>query len=169
MHNTPHSQITKDKISKTKRENPTRFWLGKKHPIPKRTKQNTCNDCKKDLKNRYADRCKQCCGLSRRGENHPNYIKDRTQLKKSERKDKDSAYMYWRIEVYKRDKYKCKILNSDCKGRLEAHHILNWVDYPELRYDINNGITLCHSHHPRKWEEEKRLSPYFMELVSVSK
>ena len=33
----------------------------------------------------------------------------------------------------------------------------------------NNGITLCFAHHPRKRAEEKRLSPYFMELVSVSK
>ena len=68
-----------------------------------------------------------------------------------------------------RDNWKCKINNSDCKGRLEVHHILGFTKFPELRYDINNGITLCHFHHPRVREEEKRLSPYFMELVSVSK
>lgn len=62
-----------------------------------------------------------------------------------------------------------KINNKDCEGKLEAHHILSWKDYPELRYDINNGITLCHAHHPKKRAEEKRLSPYFMELVSASK
>lgn len=67
------------------------------------------------------------------------------------------------------DNWKCRIINNDCKGRLEAHHILNWKDYSELRYDINNGITLCHAHHPRGRANEKRLSPYFMELVSVSK
>jgi NUMOD3 motif-containing protein len=54
-------------------------------------------------------------------------------------------------------------------GRLEAHHILNWREYPELRYDINNGITLCHAHHPRKRAEEKRMVSYFTELLSVSK
>ena len=41
--------------------------------------------------------------------------------------------------------------------------------WPELRYDINNGITLCHFHHPIVREEEKRLIPTYKELVSVSK
>lgn len=104
-----------------------------------------------------------------RGENHHNWIKDRTQLKKSERKDKDVQYMYWRKEVRKRDINICRLLSNECKGRLESHHIFNWMDYPELRYVITNGITLCHFHHPRKWEEEKRMIPILQELLSVSK
>ena len=82
---------------------------------------------------------------------------------------RDSAYGAWRKQVWLRDNFACKIANPDCKGRLEAHHILGWAEYPELRYEINNGITLCHAHHPRKRAEEKRLSPFFQELVSVSK
>lgn len=104
------------------------------------------------------------------GEKNPTYIKDRTKLKRFNDDAKDrrsSAYVTWRNDVYKRDNWKCKI-NKDCSGRLEAHHILGYAEYPELRYDINNGITLCQAHHPRKRAEEKRLSPYFMELVSVS-
>ena len=88
------------------------------------------------------------------------------------RKKKDdrrsSAYGGWRKQVWLRDNFICKIANPDCKGRLEAHHILGWTEYPDLRYEINNGITLCHAHHPRKRAEEKRLSPYFQELVSAS-
>jgi hypothetical protein len=103
------------------------------------------------------------------GENHPNWIKDRTQLKKSDRKYLDYSYMNWRRNVKKRDNSKCRLSNCDCKGQLESHHIFNWRDYPELRYVINNGITLCHFHHPRKWEEEKRMIPIFQELLSVSK
>ena len=102
-------------------------------------------------------------------EKHPRYIKDRSKLKTDRQKMYDTQYKYWMLEVKKRDLWKCKINNSDCKGRLESHHILSWKDFPELRYDINNGITLCHAHHPRVRAEEKRLSPYFMELVSVSK
>lgn len=102
-------------------------------------------------------------------ENHPRWKEDRNSLYKSEKKHEDTKYRYWMKEVKDRDGWKCKINNKNCKGRLEAHHILNWVDYPELRYEINNGITLCQAHHPRGRANEKRLSPYFMELVSVSK
>ena len=108
----------------------------------------------------------------RTGENHPLWIKDRNKLKRFNDVQKDrrsSAYNTWRREVYKRDGYTCRIHNEDCSGRLEAHHILGFTEHEDLRYNINNGITLCHFHHPRVREEEKRLSPYFMELVSVSK
>src|SRR6185295_4374463 len=87
--------------------------------------------------------------------------------KKSENKMNDSAYVFWCREVKNRDSWKCRLLNLSCKGRLEAHHIFNWRDYPKLRYVVNNGITLCHFHHPRKWEEEKRMIPIFQELLSI--
>jgi len=101
------------------------------------------------------------------GENHPRYIKDRTKLAKKQERN-DVAYQDWRKQVWIRDNYKCRIANCDCKGKIQAHHILSWREYPELRYKINNGITLCHAHHPRKWAEEKRLIPVFTELVTVS-
>ncbi len=96
-----------------------------------------------------------------------NYIGDRTQLAKKQERN-DSSYKEWRKQVWLRDNFKCKIANPDCCGRIEAHHILSWSEYPELRYQNNNGITLCHAHHPRKRAEEKRLVPTFQELVSVS-
>lgn len=80
----------------------------------------------------------------------------------------EPKYKSWRLSVFTRDKFKCRIGNEDCVGQLEVHHILRWKDYHELRYQVNNGITLCHAHHPRKKSEEKRLSPYFQTLVSVS-
>ena len=101
-----------------------------------------------------------------RGNESPNWIDDRTKLKTDRYKMFDYQYRLWSNSVKKRDKWKCRITNGDCKGRLESHHILNWEEYPELRYDINNGITLCHSHHPRGREKEKRLSPYFQKLLA---
>ena len=76
-------------------------------------------------------------------------------------------YQEWRNKVFVRDGFKCRICN--CDGYLQAHHILRWVDFPELRYQVNNGITLCRAHHPRKRAEEKRLIPEFQALVSASK
>lgn len=106
--------------------------------------------------------------LKRRGENHPNWIHDRTKLAKKQERN-DTAYKEWRRQVWLRDNFKCKIANPDCCGKIEAHHILEWSGYPELRYETNNGITLCQAHHPKKRAEVKRLSPYFQELVSKAK
>lgn len=102
------------------------------------------------------------------GKNNWRWISDRTKLiKKQERND--MAYKEWRKNVWIRDNWKCKINNENCNGRLESHHILNWINYPELRYEVNNGITLCQAHHPKKRAEEKRLILNFQGLVSVSK
>ena len=102
----------------------------------------------------------------KRGKESHRWIEDRTKLKVDEKKHLDTKYKYWMLSVKKRDNWKCKINNSDCSGRLESHHILSWKDFPELRYEINNGITLCISHHPRSRAKEKELSPYFKDLIS---
>jgi 5-methylcytosine-specific restriction endonuclease McrA len=100
------------------------------------------------------------------GENHYLWRKDRDQTDLNKKRLYLKENIEWRDSVFKRDNYKCKICNKT--GRLEAHHILQWRYYPELRFDVNNGITLCHACHPRKEAEEKRLIPIFQELVSVS-
>lgn len=103
-----------------------------------------------------------------KGDKHPNWIKDRNLLKvESERRPYDTKYKYWSREVKNRDRWTCKMSNKKCKGKLEAHHILRWEEFPEERYNINNGITLCHFHHPRKRVEEQRLIPVLRGLVEV--
>lgn len=102
----------------------------------------------------------------RQKERHPNWIADRNLLVKSEHKHLDGKYRDWMLAVKKRDGWKCKMDNSDCNGRLESHHILSWKYYPELRYELNNGITLCHAHHPLGKEQEAKWATFFQELVS---
>lgn len=105
-----------------------------------------------------------------RGKNHPFWIKDRSKVVgRHNRNFHDPEYKQWCMGVKNRDGWKCRLSNSDCSGRLEGHHILGWKEHSKLRYQINNGIALCHAHHPRKRAEEKRLIPTFLELVSVSK
>ena len=103
-----------------------------------------------------------------RGKNHWRWMKDRTSVNMNERRWNTKACVEWREAIFTRDSHKCRIENEDCCVYVEAHHILNWRDHPELRFNINNGITLCRAHHPRKRAEEKRLIPTFQELVSVS-
>ena len=99
-----------------------------------------------------------------RGENHYLWKIDRTQLKKKDERN-DMAYKEWRMNVFKRDRFVCRIKNLQCLGKIRAHHILPWSKFPELRYEVNNGITLCQFHHPRKKNDEIKLSPYFQDLV----
>lgn len=66
-------------------------------------------------------------------------------------------YKLWRQSVYKRDKFKCKKcgLKMTRKGnRLNAHHIRSWANYPQLRYAVNNGITLCYACHRTMFQNE---------------
>ena len=103
------------------------------------------------------------------GENHPRWIIDRTQLAKLKNGNEyrnSPLHKEWSRNVKNRDDWKCRVANQNCSGRMEAHHILSWSDHLELRYEVNNGITLCHAHHPRARAEEVRLAPEFQELVS---
>ena len=99
------------------------------------------------------------------GENHPLWIKDRSQLKDDHKDRGGQLHREWSKNVKSRDNWKCKIENNDCSGALEAHHILGWRSHPELRYKLNNGITLCHFHHPRKRVDEIKLIQTFTGLV----
>ncbi len=151
-------------------------WTGLKHPRPnprigeKRPKYigKKISKAKKGHRVLKETRVKISQTLTGRfvGEKSPCYIPDRTKLKTDRQKMFDYRYRDWSRQIKIRDKWKCKINNRDCKGRLESHHILNWKDYPKLRYDINNGITLCHFHHPRARKKEKRLRTYFKKLIS---
>lgn len=151
-----------------------RELISKRQTGSKHTEEQKIKIGLKSLGNKYrlgtkqTEEAKKKIRESCRGEKAYQWIKDRSQLKRYNDTAKDRrsyAYNEWRLRVLIRDTGKCKMSNKDCEGRIEVHHILGFTEHPELRYDINNGITLCHFHHPRKRVEEVNLSPYFQELV----
>lgn len=77
----------------------------------------------------------------------------------------DPAYKRWRLAVYTRDGFCCRLCRKG-KRRLNAHHIRRWSDYPELRFVVSNGITLCRSCHCRVTGCEAAYEELFMRLVN---
>jgi hypothetical protein len=55
-------------------------------------------------------------------------------------------YKKWRFFIFKRDGFICQKCGEHPKI-LQAHHIFNWAKYPNKRYDIENGISLCEGCH----------------------
>jgi len=74
-----------------------------------------------------------------RGIEHPRYIKDRSKLKA---KRPPFENKQWTKQVFERDNYTCQF----CKkrgGKLQADHIKPYSKFPEIRWDLDNGRTLC--------------------------
>lgn len=67
-------------------------------------------------------------------------LRNRRDIRKKEKE--------WAKKVYERDNYTCQKCGKH-GGRLNAHHIYGFYEYPELRFNVNNGITLCPSCHAK--------------------
>ena len=83
-------------------------------------------------------------GVRRRGPNHPNWKGGISGIYHFLRDNE--GYREWRKKVYRRDGWVCQTCGSRPK-KIIAHHIKSFTDYPELRYNIDNGVTLCRSCH----------------------
>jgi hypothetical protein len=63
---------------------------------------------------------------------------------------KNPEYIAWRNAVLARDAYICRDCGRQCKKYekgLAAHHLKSYTKYPEYRFDIDNGVTLCRNCH----------------------
>jgi hypothetical protein len=75
-----------------------------------------------------------------KGEKGPNWKGGVTPIHKRLRRS--MKFRRWREAVFKRDDYTCQF----CKergGELHPDHIKPFALFPRLRFDINNGRTLC--------------------------
>jgi 5-methylcytosine-specific restriction endonuclease McrA len=85
----------------------------------------------------------------------------------SKRDYHDPFYAEWRRKVRQRDNGQCQW--PGCKERkyqkLAIHHIRPWATHVELRYNIDNGITLCNLHHKTTMGNEMHFLNLFIELI----
>lgn len=65
-------------------------------------------------------------------------------------------YKAWRMAIFRRDWFRCQLCGSANGGHIQADHILSWSEYPEYRFDIRNGRTLCVPCHKTKTAAERK-------------
>ena len=121
---------------------------------PKTGKYKPCDNCGKEIyliksrlgkfKNNY---CSPRCRSAHKatilvGENHHSYRKDRDALTDKRRCSENA---HWRLAVLKRDNYLCQCCYV--YGKTNVHHLKSFARFPELRFDVDNGVTMCQSCH----------------------
>lgn len=128
---------------------------GEKAPRYRATvSEETKNKIRKALVGRY------------RGDDNPNW-KGGSKYERNQWQSRDE-YKNWRNAVFSRDNYTCQMCGKKSNGDIEAHHIHTWKDYPEKRFDIENGITLCKKCHNSIKGKEMEYVDIFIEIIHQS-
>ena len=96
--------------------------------------------------------------LQIKGENHWNYQGGITKINFKIRNSLE--YKLWRESVFKRDNFTCIWCGNNKSGNLNADHIKPFALYPELRFAIDNGRTLCVECH-------KKTDTYFKKIKKL--
>lgn len=96
----------------------------------------------KKIKNFFCS--KNCKDKYLKGANHHNYVEFKYRAR-------DKAKLIgWSLAVKERDNYVCQECGCIDKKILQSHHIKEYSKYEKLRFDIENGITLCIYCHAKK-------------------
>jgi len=129
-------------------------------------KQKFCKNCGNPIIDKYNQNiyCSiECFKNGTTAEKHYNWLGGITP--EIRRIRNQSSYLKWARDVKKRDGYRCQIC-GEVGGILNSHHIKTFSKFPELRFELNNGITLCkkcHDTHTHKQEE--KLEGYFYSIL----
>lgn len=132
---TPQSAETRAKISK----NNAKFWLGKKRKHSEEWLR------KQKLRKATPEtKAKMRLSAKRGSESHlwKGGITEANQVIRT-----STEYKLWRVSVFERDNYTCIWCGArNGNGKkivLHADHIKPFAYFPELRFAIDNGRTLC--------------------------
>lgn len=63
-------------------------------------------------------------------------------------------YKNWMEGVMENSEGSCHLCGEDAK---ECHHIKAWIDFKDLRYDVDNGVALCHKCHMKVHHQNPEL------------
>jgi len=77
----------------------------------------------------------------------PPWKKDKADMDKKVRGS--WQYGLWKNAVLRRDNYACILCGDDRRSKLQVDHIKPFSLFPELRFAIDNGRTLCEGCHKK--------------------
>lgn len=85
----------------------------------------------------------------------------------------NESHINWSNLIKEKDNWKCQKCGELDKIKLIAHHIESWNDNIELRFDVNNGLTLCRSchlrhHNKNPWNKGIKMSDETREKLKKS-
>ncbi len=119
---------------------PTPWNKGKKNPYSKEMTDQMSKSHTGVKLPPFSEERRRNMGDTKKGEKHWLWKGGITPENKKIRNGID--FRLWREAVFARDNWTCQ----KCRvkgGRLHPHHEKNFAQYPEIRFAIDNGITLC--------------------------
>ena len=126
-----HSEETKQKI--------------RLKALGREVSQETKDKMSKTRKGRtVSDETRRKCSEARRGSK--NYSWKGGVTNENDIVRRSLEYRMWRDTCFERDNYTCQKTKM-VGGPLQVHHINNFADNKELRFDVDNGITLSEDQH----------------------
>lgn len=154
------------KLTQKQRDALQSYWSAKKGQVSKKRNgyEITCPVCgtkryknQRDLKRARTSFCSISCAYK---------FRDQGKTDEKMRIRKSKEYKLWRESVFKRDNWICQ----ECQirgGVLHPHHIKPFALFPELRFAIDNGVTLCASCHHKTDTWGNRIHNYKKLLVKT--
>lgn len=108
----------------------------------KEWRQNGGTPWNKDLRGIHLSMGTEFRSENVRGERNVNWKGGVTPINEAIRKS--AEYKQWRMSVFQRDGFTCIGCGYRSRGAdIRADHIKPFCNFPELRFDLNNGRTLC--------------------------
>ena len=68
-------------------------------------------------------------------------------------------------KVMQRDNGKCVMLNYECKGKIELHHVRYRSERKDLINEPNNCVCLCTFHHKLVHSNKKKYQPILLKIL----
>ena len=104
----------------------------------------------------YIDNCKKCLKFEPRANKPIKKVSNKRITVTEETYNK----------VMQRDKYKCRLLDCTCYGKLELHHIRYRSEAKDLINEPTNCIMLCLKHHKQVHSNKHYWQPILKEMTN---